>query len=953
VTATDDKKVYLSFPILKVEENADGDLVVWGKATDGSIDSDDQIVDPEWSATALTDWLKSGGNVRVMHSPQLYPAGKGVEVETTEDGHYVKSLVVEPTAKTLVQKGVLQAYSVGIARPQIVRDAKARGGRVVGGYLAELSLVDRPANKNCGVQLLKSDSGRAVDTYRVFGDLTALENAPGRPAGALSGADVDEPEIRKAPEALLTKQALDGHDDRYTPEAMEAYSRERRAWLEAQPVDGTPERAAWVAKGETEGLAGGTAGFERWLDARTEPAAEARPVEAEAAKGELSSKERDALDNSDFAYVDSSGEGHLPVHDESHVRAALGRFSQTDFESGKAKRKAARTILSRAKQHGIDVADDSDVARAAKKKADAEVTKGAKDCTNCGKTYHADSKMRTCENCGHDLPRANKGEEPDAAKGKAKQCPDCNTYNDADAGECSNCGHDMSSPSDADSFHGKRATGRGLPADVKPAGKHREPDGEVVEAYERDAGEEDGDEGRNPDTAVPKAEKKAKQMCNGCGANIDRAHKFCPECGKSTKGATPLGKNHKFTCLGCGNHPLDKGEKFCPNCGKENPGFNPSQKADAPYAVKRMHDWMCAAYDEADVLDAYPALKAGRDALSDAWLHTRLQGAEGEEAVLLRGLVDAVDVLAKADADAVADARAELRKGFHDAYPDAHPTPGEVTPGRFRRPFLDGGHYRQHASGGQSKVPPSAKVPDPGDFDRGPLTAGHADPSPAASRDNNPTPGSARTYYTNAARDQARNALAALHDHIASTFPELCPMATTKDGVPDTRADARPQEVGATAHLTGRAPGEKADEAALAKAVKAARKAAKAAARAEKAAQTPPSLDYGALQALMDRHTEDMRAQHADEIARLRAKIEKMESEPDPAQAPVRGVVEREDPQQSRPLSRAEILKRDYTDPEQAEYLMGLIESTVYPHRREAAREQLDRLRKATPETTS
>lgn len=38
---------------------------------------------------------------------------------------------------------------------------------------------------------------------------------------------------------------------------------------------------------------------------------------------------------------------------------------------------------------------------------------GAKDCPGCGKTYHADSKQRTCEDCGHDLPRA------DTAKAKA------------------------------------------------------------------------------------------------------------------------------------------------------------------------------------------------------------------------------------------------------------------------------------------------------------------------------------------------------------------------------------------------------------------------------------------------------------------------------------------------------------------------------------------------------
>lgn len=162
----------ISFPITKMEETPDGDLLIYGKATDGSVDSDDQIVDSEWSGKALQTWLKTGGNVRVQHSPNLYPAGTGVEVNVDHDGaHWVKSLIVEDTAKNLVRKGVLRSYSVGIAKPRIVRDAHARGGRIVDGQIAELSLVDRPANKNCGFTLCKSDtSGNAHVINKVFGD---------------------------------------------------------------------------------------------------------------------------------------------------------------------------------------------------------------------------------------------------------------------------------------------------------------------------------------------------------------------------------------------------------------------------------------------------------------------------------------------------------------------------------------------------------------------------------------------------------------------------------------------------------------------------------------------------------------------------------------------------------------------------------------------------------------
>jgi hypothetical protein len=162
--ATTIGELAFSFPILGKRHTPEGDLIVYGRATDGTVDNDQQIVDPVWSGKALQEWLATGGNVRVQHNPGLYPAGRGLEVEVDkgDGGHWVKALVVEDTAKRLVEKGVLRAFSVGIMLPQIVRDATARAGRVVGGQIAEISLVDRPANKNCAFQLAKSVGGAAA-----------------------------------------------------------------------------------------------------------------------------------------------------------------------------------------------------------------------------------------------------------------------------------------------------------------------------------------------------------------------------------------------------------------------------------------------------------------------------------------------------------------------------------------------------------------------------------------------------------------------------------------------------------------------------------------------------------------------------------------------------------------------------------------------------------------------
>jgi uncharacterized membrane protein len=83
----------------------------------------------------------------------------------------------------------------------------------------------------------------------------------------------------------------------------------------------------------------------------------------------MTEKQRDRLRPSQFAYVDSDGGEHLPINDEAHVRNAIARFNQTEIESAADKRKAARKIIQAAKRHGIEVADDSNVARTARRRS--------------------------------------------------------------------------------------------------------------------------------------------------------------------------------------------------------------------------------------------------------------------------------------------------------------------------------------------------------------------------------------------------------------------------------------------------------------------------------------------------------------------------------------------------------------------------------------------------------
>ena len=73
---------------------------------------------------------------------------------------------------------------------------------------------------------------------------------------------------------------------------------------------------------------------------------------------ELTAKKRDRLRSNQFAYVDSDGGEHLPIHDASHVRNALARFNQTHFESRTAKQRAYRKILRAAERFGVEVEND-------------------------------------------------------------------------------------------------------------------------------------------------------------------------------------------------------------------------------------------------------------------------------------------------------------------------------------------------------------------------------------------------------------------------------------------------------------------------------------------------------------------------------------------------------------------------------------------------------------------
>jgi class 3 adenylate cyclase len=67
----------------------------------------------------------------------------------------------------------------------------------------------------------------------------------------------------------------------------------------------------------------------------------------------LSARDRASLPDRAFAYIDSQGRRRLPIHDEAHVRNALGRFDRVTFEDDAARERARRRLLNAAKKYGI------------------------------------------------------------------------------------------------------------------------------------------------------------------------------------------------------------------------------------------------------------------------------------------------------------------------------------------------------------------------------------------------------------------------------------------------------------------------------------------------------------------------------------------------------------------------------------------------------------------------
>ena len=764
---------YLSFPIEKTEKTPDGDVIVYGKATDGSVDSDEQIVDPDFSAKAIQDWLKSGANVRVQHNAQRDPAGVGIEVNTGSDGDtWVKSLVVEPVAKTLVEKGALRAYSVGIARPRIVRDAVARGGRIVGGEIVEISLVDRPANKNCGIQLVKADKdGQAEWVGKMFG------TSP-----------------------LLTKASPDEDDELVSVDLPKSAS------VSFSPAD-----------------------LKKLMDFKQ--GLVKRQMDPDVGGG----VDRDKIPSEDFAGKDRSFPIVTPG-DVSDAASSIGRAGAGNYSSDQLKRNIIRIAKRKGDSFVAELPESWKKEMAGNsEKADKPPFEGAKPAF--GGDGEKDDEAKPDMTKGDDDEGSTSGslfsgadtdpEDDDkkpANKGDDCTCPKCGAECDDDHKFCSECGASlggMAKKSDDDESKcpkcGADAGGKSFCPECgspvkRPQGSFKEPDAKksaphstaITEGLSGTAPANDSvDFPTKPKKNDPKLDSDVKDedgKKKPKGAKKSRKPKVvknpCPPVGQASgavgEGAAntkPVPSHREPDGDYVESFEMDSDMATTPDV--EMAVAKRFKSVGAPTDLGIIHDLTCPAYHPAHADKCHP-LSGGLTGSVDvqSWLSKANDAAYGgsmAEATAMTQMWQHAVTLKNAAPQTVAELRIEAFKNFKDANPGPanFPKPTELSAGQFKRPYVSAGHAS--ASPGY-RGPNTAQIPGQSlaasQFTHDYLAPGHAADSPSNKSHQNEVIGYPtetgrieQVDYTNAQKNMVQSAIRAMHDHVEQTFPGICPMA--------------------------------------------------------------------------------------------------------------------------------------------------------------------------------
>jgi len=785
---------FFSFPIEKVEDGPDGEITVIGKATDGSLDSDLQIVDPAWSEKALREWFDTGANVRVQHQAQRDPAGKGTWLQ----GHQIRARVIEPVAVKLVRAGVLQDFSVGIMNPDVrVRDprfahldpqGKAVNGVITGrddglSKIGEVSLVDRGSNFSTKFAMLKAaadGSPEWVGTLTAPDAVLAKVSAP----RTYKTVSVDLPagmRIKVSPAQLAKMNTMAQRN------AVAAGTVTKVAEPGAPKAAGEPDYAdvyhkleevaplviaqaeALKAVGEAEDAVLGKGSRTFTAEQRREHASEGTAL----ADGSYPMPDADAVRRA--AILIRSKHGKWQAAEKLLGRRAKALGIPNPLKKKPKADKAAAAVCDVCKDSGTADGKPCTSCAAGAKAAEALVAKAAAGfdgtpppgvtkktkvmCGHCGAKQN--SKHVHCPECGNSL---SPGAMP-VAKNHDFTCLGCGK--DLDKGEphCPQCGRenpgylpeaDHKIPANkaakervsTDSEVTKAAKGKKAKAKVKgKKGKKSKPfGGNQAPAFgpDGDGKNDDAEAQKAVSPAIPAEPAKAVKRRKGKGKGKSPAVGAVPQHTDALPphrepDGPPVEMFEQDTHLTDG----DERAELAASIRHKSLGIDPQ--------LAVLHDLACPAFSPASVSKTLPAASfAGID--DGVWQSRALEAASGGDMATAMARWNEMSALSRhaltlkaADPQLLADLRTEHHAAFRAANEDAlkaltgaapgpgsFPTPAHLTPGQFRRPYISAGHAAPSPQhGGPHAFPAPEGTPAAVQYQRDYITAGHAADSPA------------------------------------------------------------------------------------------------------------------------------------------------------------------------------------------------------------------------------
>lgn len=127
--------------------------MVYGYASTEAMDSQGERVSKAAIEAALPDYMR-WANVREMHQASAVGVTKSAEID--EKGLYIQAKIVDDAAWGKVKEEVYKGFSIG------GKSVAKTDDTITELKLTEISLVDRPANSECAIELWKSEDGKPV-----------------------------------------------------------------------------------------------------------------------------------------------------------------------------------------------------------------------------------------------------------------------------------------------------------------------------------------------------------------------------------------------------------------------------------------------------------------------------------------------------------------------------------------------------------------------------------------------------------------------------------------------------------------------------------------------------------------------------------------------------------------------------------------------------------------------